>query len=255
MKKIVSILAILITVPALATDITNSSDCDNTTLGTYSAPVDMEAKWTANTINLQWYDDANDSTPTNTTCQYSSTIALPSQPTKPGYNFAGWQLRQATTFDLSTLAEYINSGGNAWISRSVPTNEYNNGNPMCRNGYSEDGTCSDAIFSDLDNGEWKVPFDYGTVRGVALCSSTNGTYATTGTPDETGTGTTQYCWCKASGFAEPNSSTYTNVASPSWVFNYDNGNADGCAYRCARDCAYYVIDYSAFRRAVYGITE
>jgi len=255
MKKIVSILAILITVPSFATDITGSSDCDNSTLGTYSAPVDMEAKWTANTINLQWYDDTNDSTPTNTTCQYSSTIALPTQPTKPGYNFTGWALRQATTFNLSTLAAYIDSDGNTYISRSIPTNAYNNGNPMCRNRNTTDNTCSDAIFSDLDNGEWKVPFDYGTVRGVALCSSTSGTYPNTGTPDETGTGDTRYCWCKPTGFAEPNSSTYTNVASPSWFFRNGFGNADRCARDCAYYCAYGVNGIYDFRPAIYGITQ
>jgi len=255
MKKLVSILAIAITVPALATDIyEKESKCDNATLNTYSAPVDMEAKWTANTINLQWYDDANDTTPVGTTCQYSSTIALPTQPTKPGYNFTGWQLR-VPTFDLSTLAAYISSRGNTYKSRSVPNASYNNGNPVCHNGPSSN-PCSGAIFSDLDNGEWKVSFDYGTVRGITLCSSTNGgTQATTGTPDETGTGTTSNCWCKATGFAEPNSSTYTNVASPSWVFNNVYGLADDCANGCAFICAYNVRLYSDFRQALYGITQ
>ena len=269
MKKLVSILAIAITVPALATDIyEKESKCDNATLNTYSAPVDMEAKWTANTINLQWYDDANDSTPTNTMCTYNTTIALPTEPSKPGYNFTGWQLRPAV-FDLSTLAEYIESGGNASISRSVPNPLYNNGNPICRNGKSSDSTCSGAIYSDLDNGEWKVPFDYGTVRGVALCSTqrpttpwynnnntfTSDHFATTLT-DETGENGAIYCWCKPTGFAEPNSSTYTNVASPSWVFDDARGDdADGCAYDCAYYCAVAVYGNSDFRRALYGITQ
>lgn len=45
------------------------------------------------TINLN-YDDGNGNV-TSTTCEYGDTIAIPDTiPTRPGYNFAGWVVRQ-----------------------------------------------------------------------------------------------------------------------------------------------------------------
>ena len=46
-----------------------------------------------NKINLNWYDRNN--IITQTTCTYGETITLPStNPTRPGYTFTGWRLRQ-----------------------------------------------------------------------------------------------------------------------------------------------------------------
>ena len=55
---------------------------------------------TANTINLNWYADSTSQTPltvdtASQTCTYDQRITVPSTtPTKPGYTFAGWTLRQ-----------------------------------------------------------------------------------------------------------------------------------------------------------------
>ena len=77
---------------------------------------------------------------------------------------------------------------------------------------------------DAANMLWTTNFDYGNVSGDALCSTTSGSYATVGTPNESGGG--QYCWCR----------TQHPVASL-WVFFYGNGSSDNCANYCAYNCA------------------
>ena len=99
MKKtlLTSILAITFAIPAFAT-IESGSTCDTTNLGQSenNSTANVEADWTANTININWYiDDSAQTTLTTNTCTYDGTITLPTQPTKTGYTFAGWQLRAA----------------------------------------------------------------------------------------------------------------------------------------------------------------
>ena len=119
--------------------------------------------------------------------------------------------------------------------------------PIAQNGYTMAEDFGDEnLTSGLNAGEWSVTFTEGTIKGRALCSSTNGTYATTGTPNETGGG--RYCWCAGTDFGNS-----CHVSSPSWVFDYDY--ADACADRCARDCAKDVNGDSALRRAVFGVTQ
>ena len=43
-------------------------------------------------INLNWYD--RDTIITTNTCRYGQEITFPPDPTRPGYTFSGWQLRQ-----------------------------------------------------------------------------------------------------------------------------------------------------------------
>ena len=158
------------------------------------------------------------------------------------------------------MSNSINTNGTYCISKT-----YDNNAPYCEGwdasneqdeyeGYfgMDEGNadCSDNRFSDLSVHEWATTFSYGTVKGEALCATNNGTYATPGTPVGTGG---QYCWCRASGFAGTGSNTYQSVSSPSWVFLY--GFADDCAYACAYNCAENVYSASAFRRAVFGVTQ
>ncbi|MFQ6778254.1 MAG: InlB B-repeat-containing protein, partial [Alphaproteobacteria bacterium] len=94
-----STLALAISVPAMAADptpttVTSTSSCTETTLGTATGPVDIEADWQANTINLTW--DANNGTVSgiqNTTCTYADTFELPTSITRTGYEFAGWLVK------------------------------------------------------------------------------------------------------------------------------------------------------------------
>nr|MBQ0091588.1 InlB B-repeat-containing protein [Candidatus Enterousia merdequi] len=75
---------------AIAPSATNA-DCDSETLETNSGSTTLTAQWTANTITLNWYN--GDTQYSTNTCTYDSGITLPSQPTKTGYNFAGWRVR------------------------------------------------------------------------------------------------------------------------------------------------------------------
>ena len=97
MKKtlLTSILTITLTLPAMA-EITSGATCDTTNLGQSenNSTANVEADWTANTININWWSDNTSNTPfSQTTCTYDGTITLPqTAPTRTGYTFAGWQL-------------------------------------------------------------------------------------------------------------------------------------------------------------------
>ena len=254
MKKLISILAVMLAMPAFATDITGSSDCDNSTLGTYSAPVDMEAKWTANTINLQWYDDADDTNPASTMCTYNTTIALPTEPSKPGYNFTGWQLRvNYCDFSGVVNTDGTNPQGHGWRNNADVCFDYGvvvNCNTM----------------SDIALNQWKTEFNHGIVRGVAICTDkagdnhdfgwdgNNSDWIATDAEIAQASDSGQYCWCKMTKYA-PTSGNACTVASPVWGFYDDYGSTSKCANNCAYDCAVNVGVTSDFRRAVYGITE
>ena len=74
----------------------STATCDNATIGTTTGPANLQADWTANTINLKWYNDGNEiilqENDPSKTCSYDGAIVLPTtQPTKTGYNFAGWK--------------------------------------------------------------------------------------------------------------------------------------------------------------------
>ena len=98
MKKLtVSIIALTLACPSFANIGKNESSltCDDATIGATSGSTDLEAQWTANTINLKWYNDGNEiilqENDPSKTCSYDGAIVLPTtQPTKTGYNFAGW---------------------------------------------------------------------------------------------------------------------------------------------------------------------
>ena len=75
-----------------------STTCDTATLGQSEngSTANVEADWSANTINIAWYSDNRRLiVPVSAGyCIYDSTITLPPQPTKTGYTFAGWKLRE-----------------------------------------------------------------------------------------------------------------------------------------------------------------
>ena len=252
-KIILSIIAIAIITPTYAKDSNNhiepapTNDCIESTLGTATGPANLEADWTANTINLEWYnEDTKLTVPTiSNTCTYDGGITLPStNPTKTGYTFRGWQVRETIQqCSLSGLDTSENATYDAQHARWKPINS-DSGYTMTWNGWTENS-------SDLNNGEWAVTFSYGTVKGTGLCSTTGGgTHATTGTPDESVTG--KYCWCKATGLAGPNSTEYCPVASSSWVFSRDYNSADDCAVFCAFTCVGPIQNSWYFRKPLYG---
>ena len=277
MKKlsIVSILAMCIACPAFATGIdadNTSPDCDNATLGTYVGPTTLKAEWNANTINLKWYDhngEIQNVQNASQTCTYADGITLQTTPSRTGYQFSGWQV--IVPFDLSTLSSNVNTNGLYYSSKNFAGDYcyyyYYDENTEEENEIDSD-TCSENEFSGLSTGEWKTNLSYGTVKGIARCSTQHPTtpwYTNNNTftedhfastlADETGQEGAQYCWCLPTGFAEGNSSAFASVSSPSWVFSYDDGNAGNCASDCAYHCANRVRYRSDFRSALYGITE
>ena len=113
-----SILAISFAMPAFARaggdttptvtvqpGVGGSEQCDSATLGQSenNSTANVEADWTANTININWRD--NGVVIAQNTCTYDGTITLPQEPTKTGYTFAGWVLAQ----DLATVCHSINN--------------------------------------------------------------------------------------------------------------------------------------------------
>lgn len=73
-----------------------NSTFPNTTLTNMCAdnfPIDLYAVYQVNTMTLN-FDDGNGNV-TSTTCEYGDTITIPDTvPTRTGYNFAGWVVRQ-----------------------------------------------------------------------------------------------------------------------------------------------------------------
>ena len=98
-----SILAITFAMPVMA-EIESGATCDTTNLGQSenNSTANVEADWTANTININWYN--GDNVVSTNTCTYDGTITLPTEPTKTGYTFAGWRLRQAVQVERTIVA-------------------------------------------------------------------------------------------------------------------------------------------------------
>ena len=120
---------------------------------------------------------------------------------------------------------------------------------------SNSGNNNQGSHAGMTNGTWEVAWpDTTKVAGTAMCSSTSGSYATTVTPDTTGAGDTQYCWCKMDSYTLNGAQSATNVAaSSSWVFlNVDYGSASNCAALCANYCVLSVQPDRGFRRALFG---
>ena len=237
MKKLlpISVIAIFAVAPTFADNITASSTCTNGVLGTYTGPADIEANFDPNTINTTWYNNGTAMTVDSAyqTCTYAAPLTPPTPADRPGYVFNGWRLKLCLI--PSSLAStngssygYQNDRTGADGADSGNTSDY---------GLTEDNT-------------WGLTWSSGDkVVGEAICSQTSGTWATAGTPDTTGAGTTQYCWCRATGYIASGESQ-CNLSSPSWVV-ISNWSVSGCAHDCAKYCEHYVQINSGFRAAVF----
>ena len=194
--------------PAIAANIPNNATCNSGVLGVSSGSANLEADYTANTINITW-DGNGGSTPTGgaTSCTYDKTFNLPAAPTKTGYTFAGWAVQAAAQ---DCFANYTDNNMD-WAYGSV-TN------------------------TTGQNATWSATSRSGNVvTGISKCSSTSGTHGRTGTPSDTNG---RNCWCQVSTYT-PNGGTLCNVSSPAWVYilNGSSGSPAGCASNCADFCA------------------
>ena len=254
-KALLSFLSIiLISAPAFSY-VTNSSQCDNDVLSTYSGSANLTANWQGNPITVTWYND--DTQYASNSCTYGGDLTMPSSiPQKTGYTFKGWRVRQAsggqqaqqcglshvdTSIDADWDADHIAwqpiNGSSGWtVAQAIDNGDINPGTDHS---------------SELSNGEWRIIFSYGTVKGMSKCSDTSGTSSTVGRPSDTNG---KYCWCAATSYT-PSGGSACNVASPSWVFVNDVGSASDCAFGCAAYCASFVMAVGDFRRAVFGVSQ
>ncbi len=186
-------------------------------------------------------------------CVYDDTLTPPSTiPTRTGYTFRGWRPRDLTCglshVDTSIGADWdadyvawqpINGSSGYTVAQAIDYGDINPGTDHS---------------SELSNGEWRIIFSYGTVKGMAKCSGLSGDNNNRVTESEltSASGEKKYCWCAATSYV-PNGGNQCNVASPSWVFNADDGSASDCALDCAVNCAGYVGNDDGFRRAVFGV--
>ena len=252
MKKIAltSLLAISVVAPAMASiwdanivierDASNAP-CTSTTLNTPTGPAALEAEWAANTIKINW-DAKNGTNATTNYCTYDSTLTLPATPSKPGYTFGGWTVKivsgggaqnESAQCSLSGLDASIDGSDYGSVDE-----DYFKGSAVVAYGLTEGGDYA-----------WGVTFSYGIVKGEALCSNTGGTYAQTGTPNETKYSGNN-CWCRATSYAATGSDMCA-VSSPVWVF-YTDSFEDYCSIECAYMCADNIQNNSVFRAAVFG---
>ena len=160
-------------------------------------------------------------------------MTLPTNPTKPGYEFNGWKIRIQCNIPLTD----VSTNGNARASKRLSDGII----------WTNGGATAETYGLEQP-GEWGVSWSNGDkVTGVALCSQTNGMYRRTGTPDETGSGETKYCWCKATHYTA-NNAQQCSLSSPSWVL----ASVGDCAGLCASSCANVIQDDSVFRAALFG---
>ena len=183
-------------------------------------------------------------------CTYDDALTPPTAPSRTGYTFKGWHVRP--TMNFSEIPTNVN-GTNRWA-----IGWYNNAN-YCwydtNTGSAWNVACnSDATYSkELQTHEWKVKYSHGELYGMSGCSTTSGAYATSGNPT---IGSGQYCWCKATGYKANGSSEVKGPLSAlSWVLYNDYGSVADCAQYCATGCAHRAEYYSAFRGALFGVSQ
>ena len=226
-------------------------------MGTYSGTSNIQATWAPNTIALHWYNgDTEITSGVQTSCVYDGALTPPTTiPTKTGYTFKGWRVKQA---DTSCFASQVCS-----LTGSAVNGLTYDGDSSAYGYNSNNGQFSEnaSIYGLTSTGTWAVKdTSGGIIKGIASCNSTNGggVYDSCESnaikPGNTFSNSSsgQYCWCKMSSYT-PSGGSACNVASPSWVFISDNGSASDCADYCADDCTAFVVDYADLRRAVFGV--
>ena len=157
-------------------------------------------------------------------CTYGTGINLPTNPTKTGYKFTGWKV--VPQYDFSTLPTDIPQRSCGRYSKGYDSSIETE---VC--GWGENGECT-SDFDDLNINEWKTTCGFGTVYGMALCSSTAGGGALqAGTPSESTPG--GYCWCKVTGFIPTGQTIKYKSTNTPWVAL---GPYTNCLSSCIVQC-------------------
>ena len=253
------ILAVFSAFAADPTYITDKSTCSATSLsGLTSGNVSLRTVYQPKSVPITW--ESNGTTYTTTSCTYDTQLQLPNAPSRLGHTFRGWTLYEepaATGFNYGSTcsseveqtvqSNYAEDGGDTRACLDL------NGDGACVG--KENWAANAPDFGITEAGQWGVSFVYGKVVGEALCSSTSGEGATTGTPDTSSSG--GYCWCRAMGYMiyQEKQGVFAPmcaVSSPAWVFTDDVGLAADCASDCALKCVDNVNGNSLFRAALFG---
>ena len=239
MKHLFIILSTIMVFPALANiDASNDSPtCDESVLNASNGTANLEINWEPNVIPLRWYSGNTLLEPENNdgTCTYDGVLNRPTNPTREGYNFAGWRVRP--TMDFSTLPT------NEHLTEVWTKSWFNNAQYCLYRKYPaalQGKACnSDTTFTKLQLYEWKAKLEHGDLYGMAGCSTEGEglSFYTRGNPTiDNSVGT--YCWCKATGYKPNNSDTvYGPSSTLSWVFRATNNSVERCKQACVLSCA------------------
>ncbi|MFQ6726746.1 MAG: hypothetical protein ACLRFF_00085 [Alphaproteobacteria bacterium] len=241
---------ILISAPSYSY-VTDSSQCDNDVLSTYSGSANLTANWQGNNISVTWYN--GDTEYDSNQCTYGGELDVPTAQTKTGYTFKGWRAK-------CSLSGLDTSIGSSWGATHVRWKPISSSGKTMADAFGTENS------SDLNNGEWAVTFSYGTVKGMAKCSAKSGdnnkytwsnassNWSATESELTSASGEARYCWCHATNYT-PNGGNQCNVASPSWVVENDRLSASTCANYCVYNCVQFVVFYADCRRALFGVTQ
>ena len=267
--------------PSFSDTLSNNSQCDNATLHTTTGPATLNARWTANTIILNWQpgDDATFTAPAQNdaaySCEYDGGITLPTAPTRSGYTFGGWRVGAAAA-QCVLSQHYVAAMDNEEVDWDP---QYIKWEPIAQNGYTMAEAFEDEnLTSGLSAGEWSVTFPNGELRGHAVCTNIapnnlnnlinvdsqtlvlalygdNGSgiipYATFNKNDNTG----GYCWCAGTDFGNS-----CSVTPSSWVLGISNSDSmsmskDECMSECSGICVLELVGFNiiAYRRAIFDV--
>ena len=158
-------------------------------------------------------------------------------------------------FDMALFGQYdVGATCNSSVELTVAGNYTINGDGFGCVDLNSDGDCKAEInnnastYGIIEPGQWGVGFSFGLITGRALCSSTNGTYATTGTPDTNSSG--RYCWCRATEYMLTRSNQ-CSLSSPAWVFTKAYDSVASCSYSCAYNCTDKITGDSGLRAVLF----
>ena len=247
----------------------STADCKYAPLETYTGTSNLQADWSANEINLRWYNNNTlmDVDTASADCTYDGTLTPPTAPSRTGYTFKGWRVRP--TYDFTTLPTSVN-GTERWARDGFDNNEVCWHLSMSASAEVDDyESCADSMYNEIEQHEWKVRFSWGDIYGSAHCSakignSNNFTWDNASSnwrasynELESASGEKKFCWCQATGYKPSNSNTlYGANMSSSWFFGggiYQTFSA--CSLRCAYNCATSVSSFTKFRKAVFLVEQ
>ena len=263
---------ILISAPAFSY-VTNSSQCDNDVLSTYSGSANLTANWQGNNISVTWYND--DTQYASNSCTYGGNLTMPSSiPQKTGYTFKGWRVKSCFASSVCGLTGSQVNGLTYGEEDDTAFGLYS---------HDEQYKINTDVYG-LTAGGWALKdANGGVIKGVASCNNTQPTTAlgsisqdmtdeqvyntiwgscssdaikpgNTFNATASGQGNDIYCWCKMVSYT-PNNGSICNTASFPWLFATNAGNPSDCAVGCAMQCAALVSEDSIIRRALFGVSQ